>query len=332
MNKSDEIILSISIVSFNKIQDLFECLDSIFKYTLGINFEILIVSYFFSKDNLIKLKESYPSVKIIISEKVRGYSENNNLALKIAEGKYCCILNDDTVLIDNMFEKAIDYLNRNPSVAGISPIFLMPNFKIFNMNTELLSPFSHMKQELKSIFLLNKKRLNYKLPNIEQVLDIKRISGACFIVRRSILNQIDYMDEDFFLGPDDADLGKRIIDKGYKIRLLPSARIIHKWRGGGIIPFQEVKTVTTIISFIQYLEKHYSKNWGNTFKLYYFIESFLTLIILYIKNLYKYNYNYNILISAHKNVLKNIFFYKKSKDIFLTLINKYGSYKSIFHD
>ena len=289
-------------------------------------------NYFFSKDNLIKLKESYPTIKIIISNKIRGYSENNNLALKTAKGKYCCILNDDTILIDNMFEKAINYLNMNPVVAGISPIFLMPNLKMFDMNTKLLSPWSLIKKELKSFFPLNKLALNYKLRNIEHVLDIKRISGACFIVRRSILEQIDYMDENFFLGPDDADLGKRIIDNGYKIRLLPFAKIIHKWRGGEITCLAEVKTATTIISLIQYLEKHYSKICGNAFKLYYFIKSLLTLTFLYMKKLWKLNYNCYFLISSHKNVLKNIFFYKKSKDIFLALITKYGLYKSIFHE
>jgi GT2 family glycosyltransferase len=332
MNKSDEIILSISIVSLNNIQDLFECLDSISKHTSGINLDILIVAYFFSKENLIKLKESYPAVKIIISNEIRGYSENNNLALKIAKGKYCCVLNDDTILIDNMFEKAINYLNMNPAVAGISPIFLMPNLKIFDMNTESLSPWSFIKKELKGFFLLNKKSLNFKLSNIEHVIDIKRISGACFIVRTPILKQIDYMDENLFLGPDDADLGNRIIDKGYKIRLLPFAKIIHKWRGGQITRLTEVKTVTTIISLIQYFEKHYSKKFGNALKIYYFIRSLFTIIFLYMKNLYKLNYSYNSLIPAYKNVLKNIFFYKKSKDIFLALINKYGLYNSIFHE
>jgi N-acetylglucosaminyl-diphospho-decaprenol L-rhamnosyltransferase len=53
------------------------------------------------------------------------------------------------------------------------------------------------------------------------------ISGACMLARRSVLEQIDGLDEGFFLYCEDKDLCRRIRDAGYDVRYEPGAVCMH---------------------------------------------------------------------------------------------------------
>ena len=68
-NKVD---VSVVIVCMNNYEQLKDCLDSIRQYTHQVSYEVLLVAYFFSEDNLEKLKAEYPWVKVIISNEIRG--------------------------------------------------------------------------------------------------------------------------------------------------------------------------------------------------------------------------------------------------------------------
>ena len=80
--------VSIVIVCMNNLKNLYPCLNSIRKYTT-VSYETLVVAYMFSKGNLEKVKQDFPWVTFIESREIRGFSENNNLALRQARGRYC---------------------------------------------------------------------------------------------------------------------------------------------------------------------------------------------------------------------------------------------------
>ena len=75
--------VSIVIVSMNKTEYLFPCLDSIREHT-SVTYETLVVAYMFSTENLEMLRRRYPWVTVIESLELRGFAENNNLALRQA--------------------------------------------------------------------------------------------------------------------------------------------------------------------------------------------------------------------------------------------------------
>ena len=88
--------VSIVIVNMNKPDVLRTCLDSIIRHTHSVSYETFVVAYLYSKKNLIEMQTDYPWVRWIESNSIRGFSENNNLALRQATGDYCFIVNDDT--------------------------------------------------------------------------------------------------------------------------------------------------------------------------------------------------------------------------------------------
>lgn len=122
--------VSIIIVCMNNLSNLIPCLDSIKKYT-SLSYETIVVAYMFSPENLLYIKQNYPWIKIIESKEIRGFSENNNLAIKIAKGKYCFILNDDTVFPMPVVDLLFDSIEKLPeSVVCISPATYFKNDEI----------------------------------------------------------------------------------------------------------------------------------------------------------------------------------------------------------
>ena len=76
--------VSIVIVCMNNLKNLYPCLESIRKHTT-VSYECFVVAYLFTKENLEKVKADFSWVKFIESNVIRGFSENNNLALKQAK-------------------------------------------------------------------------------------------------------------------------------------------------------------------------------------------------------------------------------------------------------
>jgi len=60
----------------------------------------------------------------------------------------------------------------------------------------------------------------------DEAAQIEVISGACFLIRRSVLERIGLLDEDFFMYGEDIDLSCRILKAGFENWYLP-CRILH---------------------------------------------------------------------------------------------------------
>ena len=115
--------VSVVIVCMNNLKNLYPCLDSIIKYT-HVSYEILVTAFMFSHENMEKVKRDYPNVTFIESNKLRGFSENNNLALRQAKGKYCFIVNDDTFMKSPVIDSLVDSFKKLPDDVAIVRKFL----------------------------------------------------------------------------------------------------------------------------------------------------------------------------------------------------------------
>jgi N-acetylglucosaminyl-diphospho-decaprenol L-rhamnosyltransferase len=80
-------------------------------------------------------------------------------------------------------------------------------------------------------------------------------SGACLLVRRSVLERLGGLDEGFFLYCEDLDVCRRIRDAGLEIRFEPDAVAVHE--GGASAPRTSLLPVLAA-SRVRYARKHQS--------------------------------------------------------------------------
>ena len=96
--------LSIIYVNWNSVDYLRECIESVYQYTHGIRFEMIVVDNASPERGIGTLREKFPEVTIIESDKNLGFAGANNLGFSRSVGAYVLFLNPDTKLIGPAIE------------------------------------------------------------------------------------------------------------------------------------------------------------------------------------------------------------------------------------
>ena len=252
--------VSIVIVCMNRPDILFPCLDSIRAYT-SVSYETFVVAYMFSPENLEALRMQFPWVKVIPSAETRGFSENNNLALKEVTGRYCLILNDDTFLTEPLIDSLVMDMESLPeNAAAVSPCIRFPGGRVQTCGRGPWSPSLYAKHYLHLV--------NETLPSPWTMRDglfrTYTLNGACFLVKTDIFRSVGWFDERFFFTPEDIALGHKFNDMGYSVWADSRISVTHIAGGSVSAMEQAIKPARVRGSMIFYGEPLWLKCfvWG----------------------------------------------------------------------
>lgn len=235
-----EIDVSIVIVCMNNLKNLYPCLESIKKYTT-VSYETFVVAYLFSKENLEKVKKDFPWVTFIESNEIRGFSENNNLALRQAKGKYCFVLNDDTFMDIPVIDRLVDSIEKQPSdVAIMSPKGLFPDGSLQSCGRPIHSFWTYIAGMLR---LYNEQNSKSKLINQQGVFETGTVVGAYFLIKTSIFKEIGFFNEKYFFCPEDIEVGDEVRKLGYKCFVDSDIYIYHTEGGSYKVSKTRVATM-----------------------------------------------------------------------------------------
>ncbi|MBN1364466.1 MAG: glycosyltransferase [Syntrophaceae bacterium] len=224
-NKNErEIDLSIIIVCMNNLGYLCECLDSIIAYTFKTNYEIIIVAYFFSRENLELLKQRYPIVKIIESNEIRGFAENNNLALHQVRGEYTFVLNDDTKFNTPVVDLLFESMKQTPDATVMSPKTLFEDGRAQSCGRPKLTFWTYLLSRLK---LWNEQKTKSSYTNQKGTFQSYNIVGAAFMIKTEIFQELGFFDETYFFCPEDIALSTLANKRGYKCYVDESISLYH---------------------------------------------------------------------------------------------------------
>jgi GT2 family glycosyltransferase len=301
----------------NNLKNLYPCLDSIKKYTT-VSYETFVVAYLFSVENLQKLKDNYPWITIIESNEIRGFSENNNLALQQANGKYCFVLNDDTVMTMDVIGGLVRTIEKLPEeVAIVSPNIL----KLDGTIQYCGRPYLGLKEFVLSCMGLSRyveKSHNNKYVNQQGVFESYNILGAAFLIKTKIFKQVNWFDEYYFFCPEDIALSTTLNRIGYKCFVNADIPITH-YGGMSGKSLSLIQTATKPAEIKGTI--HFYTN-GN--RLYHMLLSVVVFVLTLLQFLYhrfkslrKHRPNFDYILSVgDTHTLKILFSKKTPKEIF----------------
>lgn len=224
--------LSIIIVNYNVACFLEQALYSVFKALKNIEAEVFVVDNNSIDGSLAMLENKFPQVKVIANKDNVGFAKANNQAIRISQGEYVLLLNPDTIVERDTFEKCIQFMDSTPDAGGLG-------VKMVNGKGEFLPeskrgiPFPavafYKLFGLSKMFPNSKKFGSYHLTYLsnDEIHSVEVLSGAFMLMRKSVLDQVGLLDEDYFMYGEDIDLSYRIIKGGYKNYYFPETRIIH---------------------------------------------------------------------------------------------------------
>jgi GT2 family glycosyltransferase len=223
--------VSIIIVAWNVRELLRACLQSVYRETRNIEFEVIYVDNGSSDGSVAMVREEFPDVRIVENQENRGFIKANNQGIEIARGRYVLLLNSDTLVLKDVVAQVVRFADQHPNAAVVGCRVLNPDGSLqrncFRFYSTLNTLFDAL--FLRSIFPQNRlfARKVYAGWNYDTVREVDVVVGCFSLVRMEAIRHVGVMDEAFFVYGDDIDWCYRFVKAGWKIFFAPVGEIIH---------------------------------------------------------------------------------------------------------
>ncbi|HLW30215.1 MAG TPA: glycosyltransferase [Brumimicrobium sp.] len=261
--KKESIRISVIIVNYNVEYFLEQCLNSVFDALSSIKSEVFVVDNNSIDGSVEMVKNQFPQAILIDNKKNVGFSKANNQAIRIAKGDYILLLNPDTVVEEDTFQKCIDFMDEHPEGGGLGVRMIdgkghfLPESKrgLPTPSVAFYKIFGFSR-----LFPKSKTFGKYHLGFLDeyQTNEVEILSGAFMFMRKTTLDKVGLLDEAFFMYGEDIDLSYRIIKGGYKNYYFPKTQIIH-YKGESTKKSSINYVFVFYRAMVIFAEKHFSQ-------------------------------------------------------------------------
>lgn len=219
MNGQPEV--SVITVNYNGLKDTCELIESLRKY-VTVSYELIVIDNASAVNECDYLKNHYPEVIGIRSDRNLGFSGGNNLGIKASRGKFLLLLNNDTLVGDDSFHYLIEKLESDPRIGAVSPKIKFA-FSPENIQFAGFTPFSHITLRNRSIGCGEKDLGQYDIS-----VSTPYLHGAAMMIKRGVIQNIGMMPEIYFLYYEELDWCTQMRRAGYLLYYEPRCTVFHK--------------------------------------------------------------------------------------------------------
>ncbi len=275
--------LSVIIVSYQSKNDLKRLLPSVFNSQSKYQYEIIVVDNG-SRDGSVEwLKNSRSEDLKIIENQNTGFAHGNNLGIKQASGKYILLLNPDTELRADTLKIMLDFMEARLDVGISGCKVVKPDGKL---DLACKRRFPNPWNSFLRLARLSNKNYNLLDKDENQETEIDSVMGAFLLIRKSVIEKIGLLDEEFFMYGEDLDWCWRCKEAGFKVWYYPKTSIIHyKGSSSKKIPFKALKWFHEAMWI--FYQKHYKNRYPFFFSWLVWLGIYARFALLIFTNLLK---------------------------------------------
>lgn len=228
--------ISIIIVSWNTRELLKACLESVFANLGSLSAEVFVVDNASTDGSAEMVMERYHEVRLIENSQNLGFAAANNQAIKLATGRYILLLNSDTVVLGNVLENSVEYMDSRGEIGVMGcrvlngdrtvqlTCFRYPSL----LNTAILaSGLFHLKW---LPFFGREQMMNW---HRDSERDVDVVTGCFLLARTAAISGVGHLDESFFFCGEESDWCLRFKNAGWKVRFAPVGEIVHFGNASG---------------------------------------------------------------------------------------------------
>lgn len=220
-------ILTISIVSFNTKDLLTQLLKSLIKSKK--NYPIFIIDNNSQDGSVEMLEKEFKGVNLIKNNINLGFAKGHNIVLKDVKTKYVLLLNPDIKINPDDIKRLIEFMEDNPNCGILST-------KIIGFDNKTHSNGGDLPVGVSLIsWLFNLETFGIKQnfhrsdsDYYKNTREVGWVGGTVMMIRKSVLDKIGTLDEDYFMYFEDTEFCFRAKKAGFKIMLNPNIVIAHK--------------------------------------------------------------------------------------------------------
>ncbi len=225
---------SIIIVSYNTCTLLRQCLKSTLCIALPV--DVVVVDNA-SRDGSSEMVEAeFPGVHLICNSANLGFAAATNQGIKATMHHctpYVLLLNPDAQLLPDALETLHRFMEAHPRVGCVGPHLLYPDGSFqeaaWHFPTPWMTLFDLFPPQGPLLGRLQASALNgrYKAEHGTEPFPVDHPLGAAMLIRRRALQEVDLLDEGYWLYVEEIDWCRRAKLAGWSIWQVPQARVVH---------------------------------------------------------------------------------------------------------
>lgn len=218
---------SIVIPHWNGKHFLPPCLDSLQRQTYSL-IEVIIVDNASTDGSQQFIRDHYPWVRLIELSENRGFTGACNAGMQASQGEVVALLNNDTEVEPNWAEAVMDAFTRFSDVGSVASKMLL-----YNKRDHFHTAGDYFTVDGRAG---NRGVWQKDVGQYDQEEFVFSACGGSSAYRRTMLDQIGLLDDEFFFLMEDVDLGWRAQLAGWRCLYTPKAVVYHHLSatGGGV--------------------------------------------------------------------------------------------------
>jgi len=238
----------------------------VLRASAGLDMECFVIDNGSTDGSLAYLQPLFPSIRFIDNNNNPGFAKANNQALPLCTGEYVLFLNPDTLVPEETLQLCLSYIREQPAAGalGVRMVdgkgrFLPESKRSFPSPLTAFFKLTGLAALFPRSGLFNR----YALGNLDEFANhkVSVLAGACLLVKRELLLQLQGFDESYFLYGEDIDLSYRICQAGYENHYFAGTSILHfKGESAGRNSLRHVKYFYEAMQV--FVRKHYRGGGG----------------------------------------------------------------------
>jgi len=223
--------LSITICSWNTVDDLRACLKSLELVEDEATFEVIVIDNNSEDGSPQMVAQEFPWVRLEAMSVNLGFTGGHNHAFPLRSGTHVLPLNSDTIVHEGALRGLMAYLTEHPDVGILGPKLLNPDGTLQYSCRRFPHPMAALFRNtpLGKLFPNNPFTRDYLMQSWDHdsVAEVDWVSGAAFLIRGDLLDQLQGFDPEYFMFCEDVDLCWRAWKAGMKVVYIPDSVITH---------------------------------------------------------------------------------------------------------
>jgi GT2 family glycosyltransferase len=208
--------VSIIVVNWNGERFLKDCLGALSGQTYA-NCEIILVDNGSSDNSVCFTRKNFPEVKLVALRENTGFTGGNAAGLEVAQGAYIALVNNDARAEKTWLENLIEPMLGDRTIGICASKLIFDNTHTVNSAGDGLTTAG----------VGFNRGLGGNAADFNVPVPVFGACGAAVLYRRRMLDEIGFLDEDFFLYDEDTDLNFRAQLAGWKCIYVPTAVAYH---------------------------------------------------------------------------------------------------------
>ncbi len=279
--------VSVIIINYNTKDLLFNCLSSIYEHTSDVSFEIIVVDNASKDDSVKMVKDNFEEIRLFSLTENLGFGKANNIASKVAKGKYLFLLNSDTILLNNAIKLFFDFMEEQETylkIGAIGTMLLNEKSKVLHSYGSFPNLIKDIENDIKTCIIniigrdyysARKKDKNVKTDKLQDdYFYVDYVTGADLFISKSTFDRYNGFDPAFFMYFEETDLQYRMFKDGLRSLIIDKPKIQHL-EGASFKKKNDRKNNNKRMiydrSHFYYYQKHFNKITYHLYRILFFI-------------------------------------------------------------